>query len=153
MVREALASNDESPAATSAIAKDSNITAENICADARAQIMWGEPATVVRDLLASKGVPASDVYARVQEFSAARNAEIKKIGIRSIIVGLAILGGGGAVLYPCFRYFDSLSHINRPIFFMVSMEPGLYGTWNLLRGAAWLLRPQAEHKSISDIGV
>ncbi len=151
-VREALASDDERPAATSAIAKDSNITAENICAEARAQIMWGEPAPVVRDLLASKGVPANEADARVQEFSAARNAEIKKIGIRSILVGLAILCGGGAVLYPCFRYFDSLTHINRPIFFIVSMATGIYGTWNLLRGAAWLLRPQAEHNSISDIG-
>ena len=54
-VREALASDDERPAATSAIAKDSNITAENICAEARAQIMWGEPAPVVRDLLSLKG--------------------------------------------------------------------------------------------------
>jgi hypothetical protein len=150
-IEDALGSDDESPATTAALAKLRNIPTEKICAEARAQIMWGEPASAVRAVLASQGVSLDEADARVREFSAARNAQIRRIGLRTFAVGLAVLCGGAAALYPCFRFFDALTDVNRPIFVLVSAALGIYGTSKLVKGTFWLLRPQAEHKSVSEI--
>ena len=119
--------------------------------EARAKIFWGESSSSVRDFLVSNGISAIDADAKIEEFIRERNSEIKKRGTKSSIVGLAILGGGSITLYPLFRYFDALTHVNRPIFILVFVAGGLYGMWKLVRGIRYLIRPQSERRSITDI--
>jgi hypothetical protein len=119
--------------------------------EARAKIFWGESSSSVHDFLVSNGISAIDADAKIVEFNRERNTEIKKRGIKKSIVGIAILGGGSITLYPLFRYFDSLTHVNRPIFILVFVAGGLYGMWNLVGGIRYIVRPQSEHRSITDI--
>ena len=150
-LKEVLTSDDESPAATTVTALDSNVGSEKACAEARAKVMWGETLSTVRAFLASKGISPSEIDTRVEELNAERNAEIRKIGIRNMVTGIAVLCGGIAILYPIFRYFDSLTQVNRPIFFGLFVVAGLYGIWKLGRGIVWVLCPQVEHRAVSDI--
>jgi hypothetical protein len=125
--------------------------AEQVIIEARAKIIWGEPSSSVRDFLISNGISAVEADAKIKDFNVERNAEIRRLGIKNTVIGAAILGGGTITLYPCFKYFDSLTHINRPIFIGVFVVGGLYGMWKLVRGISYLLRPQSEERSITQI--
>ena len=124
---------------------------DQIIIEARARIFWGEAPSSVRDFLISNGVSAIDADARIKEFNVERNTEIRKLGIKNTIIGAAILGGGTITLYPCFKYFDSLTQIKRPIFIALFLIAGLYGMWKLVRGVSYLVRPRSEERSITRI--
>ncbi len=150
-LQEVLTTYDDTPAATPTTLSDSNASTATACAEARAKVMWGETLSSVRAFLASKGTPPSEIDDRIAELNAERNKEVRRIGTRNVVAGLAILSAGTAIIYPLFRYFDSLTQVNRPIFFVLSVAVGLYGLWKLLRGLLWYFRPQAEHKAVSDL--
>jgi len=124
---------------------------EQVIIEARAKIIWGESSSSVRDFLVSNGIPAIEADAKIKDFNVERNTEIRRVGCKNTVIGAAILGGGTITLYPCFKYFDSLTHINRPIFIGVFVVGGLYGMWRLVRGINYLVRPQAEERSITQI--
>jgi len=124
---------------------------EQVIIEARAEIIWGESSSSVRGFLISNGISAIEADAKIKDFNVERNAEIRRLGIKNVVIGAAILGGGTITLYPCFKYFDSLTHIDRPIFIGVFVVGGLYGMWKLVRGISYLVRPQAEERSIAQI--
>ena len=84
---------------------------EQVIIEARAKIIWGEPSSSVRDFLISNGISAIEADAKIKDFNVERNTEIRRLGIKNSVIGAAILGGGTITLYPCFKYFDSLTYI------------------------------------------
>jgi hypothetical protein len=116
--------------------------------EARARIIWGEPSSSVRDFLTSNGVSGDDADAKIEEFCAERNAEIRKIGIRNTLFGAAIAGAAGTTVYLCLRLGHSRASVNCAV---VSMVAVFYRIGKLCTGIFDLVRPQSEEKSIPDM--
>lgn len=123
---------------------------------ARAKIIWGDPPSSVRDFLISNGISDSDADAAIEEFCAQRNKEIRKIGIKKTLLGVAL----SAV--TCFVLFDFIPemanhHTSDSPFaarglagvVVVIMIGGYFGLSRLIDGLFYLVSPQSVDKSLS----
>jgi hypothetical protein len=121
---------------------------DKLITEARARIIWGEELSSVREFLTSNGMSGADADAKIQEFNLERNREIRGIGLRNTLIGLGLSGGAGIAIY----LFTANRYSHRSGRAVISFAVlGIYGLWKLLKGIFYLLRPQSEHKSISDI--
>lgn len=150
-LREVLDSDDETPATFSAISSDSNMSADKASSEARARVIWDESSSSVREFLIENGFSDLDADAKINEFSRERNSEIRRIGIKNAVIGAAILVAEGITFYPSYKYFDSISYTGGAKIIMLYSIGGLYGLWRLVKGVSYLLRPQSEKRSITDI--
>ena len=125
---------------------------DDLIVEARARIIWGDEPSSVRYLLTSNGMSATDADAKLRDIILERNAEIRKLGVRDVLIGVALIGGAGIFFYLLFRS----SHMPT-----VSVRAGkgygalvllaFYGLWRLINGIIRLVRPKSEHKSIPNI--
>jgi hypothetical protein len=122
-----------------------------ILSEARAKIIWGESPSSVRDDLISHGLSSAEADAKTKEFKVERNATIRKVGLKSTIVGAALLLVTGGICYVYFKNpkFNWNRYALRSIATIVLV--GLYGCWKLFNGIIYLVRPQSEDKSITEI--
>jgi hypothetical protein len=122
-----------------------------ILSEARAKIIWGESPASVRDDLVSHGLSSAEADAKIKEFKAERNATIRKVGLKSTIVGTVLVLATGWICYVCFKNskFQWNRYAVRNIATIVLV--GLYGCWKLFNGIIYLVRPQSEDKSITEI--
>ncbi len=120
--------------------------------EARARIIWGESSLSVHDFLTSNGISAAEADSRIIEYQRERNTEIKKIGIRSIVIGLLVASltilAMYLVLWPLDR--GSIAYANRGVAVVVLV--GLYGLWKIGIGFVYVIWPQSVRKSVTDIG-
>jgi hypothetical protein len=114
--------------------------------EARARIIWGESPASVRDFLVSSGIESVVADTKLEEFSLERNRELRRIGIRSILIGMLVTGIAGIPIFIALH----LHTFNRAL--AVVMLGVLYGVWKLAIGSIYLICPQLVHKSIPDIG-
>ncbi|MGA2787077.1 MAG: hypothetical protein ABSF60_06075, partial [Verrucomicrobiota bacterium] len=106
----------------------------------------------VRCFLTSNGIPDMDADAKIKEFSLERNAEIRRLGIKNILIGVALIGVCGIMLHLIYKRqnIGSLTVRNAKGFGVILLA-GLYGLWKLVNGIIYLVRPQSEHESIPDL--
>jgi hypothetical protein len=130
------------------------MTAEQAISEARAKIIWGEPCSSVRGFLVSNGIPSDTADTKIRQFVAERSAEIRRLGMRSIFIGATLLvASSGLVVYWAAAYGASILtgwQFTRAALTILVLI-GLFGVWKLLRGVIYLVAPQSEHKSITDI--
>jgi hypothetical protein len=124
---------------------------DKLISEARARIIWGESASSVRDFLTSKGIPTVEAEAKIKEFSLERSREIRKIGLRNILIGAAITGISIIPLCIAAYPMDYGSTVFKRGL-VLAVIVALYGFWKLLIGTIYLVRPQFVQKSITDIG-
>ena len=124
--------------------------ADNVMTEARARIIWGEASSSVRDFLIANGVPVSDANAKVTEFESERKRELRRIGIRNVLIGIVLTGAAGVTLYIGLAQGSGFSSGWTRALALVLLA-GVYGVWKLAKGIIYLVRPQSEHKSIPDI--
>jgi len=125
---------------------------DELIVEARAKIIWGEEPLSVRAYLTSNGMSAADADAKIAELTHERNAEIRGLGIRNILIGAVILVVGGLLLYwthatantPMGRVRTGKGTVGLVIVM-------LFGLWKLVNGIISLVRPKSEHRSIPDI--
>lgn len=121
--------------------------------EARARILWGEPVEEVRQFLLSKDCSRIEADQWIAGFTAERRKEIRKTGIRKIAIGVLLL----AMAVGCFFLFQEAVESRRGGRnagggFLTMMLLGLvFGIGKLVDGVFYLLRPQLETKSISDL--
>jgi hypothetical protein len=124
--------------------------ADNVITEARARIIWGEASSSVRDFLIANGVPASEIDARLKEFERERRRELRKIGLRNVLIGIVLTGAAGVTLYIALPQGSGFTSGWTRALALVLLA-GVYGLWKLKNGIIYLVRPQSEHKSIPDI--
>lgn len=124
-------------------------SADKIIAEARARVIWGESALSVREFLIANGISAEVAQARVKEFELERNQELRRIGLRNVLVGVLLTGSAGVTLYLAFALASATSGIIKAL--ALVLLAGFYGLWKLVKGVAYLVRPRAEHRSIPDL--
>lgn len=126
-----------------------NTSAEKTMSEARARVMWGDPPLTVRDFLLANGVSEEVALARLKEFELERSRELRRIGLRNVLVGGLLTGAAGVTLFYAWTAASATSGIIKAL--AVVLLAGLYGLWKLVKGIIYLVRPQAEHRSIPDI--
>jgi hypothetical protein len=122
---------------------------EGSIVEARARIMWGESSSSVHEFLTSNGISAGDADAKIKELLIERNAEIRRLGIRRILIGSVLIGAPGILLYALFAHSNVGIGVGRTCAFLILAA--LYGLWKLADGIFFLIRPKSEHRSIPDI--
>ena len=116
--------------------------------EARARIIWGESCSSVRDFLISNGISAADADAKIETFFKERNTELRKMGIRNILVGVVLVPGAGIAVFLCLRPGNSSGFARSAAFCMLGV---FYGIWKLYTGIIYFVFPRSEHRSIPDI--
>jgi hypothetical protein len=119
---------------------------DNVISEARARIIWGEAPSSVHDFLVSNGIESAVADTKLEEFSLERNRELRRIGLRSFLIGVLVTGIAGVPICIAFH----LHTFNRALAML--MLGVLYGVWKLAIGSIYLVCPQLVHKSIPDIG-
>ncbi len=126
---------------------------DKLITEARARIIWGEELPSVRAFLITNGMSESDADAKVREFNLERIREIRGIGLKNTVIGLALVLGGGGIIYLFLNYGHTHAGIGRGYGRILGFPAVAvcYGFWKLTNGIFNLVRPQSEHKAISDI--
>jgi uncharacterized protein YjeT (DUF2065 family) len=125
---------------------------DQLISEARAKIIWGEPASDVRGYLVSNGMPEAEVDTVIKEFSRERNAEIRRIGTKNVVIGAVLVGVSGILIYLIYiNSSDRVVRVGTGKVIGVLACAGLYGLWKLVNGIIYLVRPQSEDKSITDL--
>ena len=122
---------------------------DKLITEARARIIWGDSPSSVREFLVTNGISGAEADSKIKEFNAERNAEIRKIGIRNICIGMPLLTASGVAAYLLFPYIANGSGIATG--FGLVVIGTIIGLWKLIVGIFYLLRPQSEHESITEL--
>jgi len=125
---------------------------EQLITEARAKIIWGEGAESVRDFLTSNGMPGPEADEQIKAFNLERYQEIRKMGVKNTLIGAVLTGVSGFLIY----YLLTRSEMPH---FTTRAGKGLgvlilgagYGLWKLVNGIIYLVRPQSEQKSITEL--
>jgi hypothetical protein len=125
---------------------------DDFIVEARARIIWGDEPASVRCFLTSNGMAAAEADAKIEELTLERNAEIRKLGIRDVLIGVVLMAAAIFFFYMLF----ARSHIPGQTVrsgkgYGVLAVAALYGLWRLVNGVIRLVRPKSEHGSIPDI--
>jgi hypothetical protein len=125
---------------------------EKLITEARAKIIWGEDAESVRDFLTSNGMSGLEADEQIKAFNHERNLEIRKKGIIDTLIGVVLTGVSGTLIYYMLTASEipqSSTRAGRGL--GILMLGAGYGLWKLVNGIIYLVRPQSEHQSISDL--
>jgi preprotein translocase subunit SecF len=105
----------------------------------------------VRSFLLSNGLSDTEADVKIKEFVAERNAEIRKIGIKNVIIGLVLLIVAVILIYMAATATSYSTVRGRGSALGFGLFAGLYGLWKLVNGIIYLVRSQSEEKSITEI--
>ena len=132
------------------------MNSEDLIIQARARIIWGEASSSVRAFLTSNGIPASEADSVIDEMMAERNRELRKQGVVKICAGSMLVIGALAFFLVSYGRVDlhrmsikaGRAFIGTAALIALG---GLYGFSKLMGGIIYVVRPQNENKSISEI--
>jgi hypothetical protein len=121
---------------------------DKILIQARAMIIWGQPVQSVRDYLTTNGLSQEEAEQIISVLNAERHKEIRKAGIRKILIGSALILVSVIGFSGLFQGGGSGRPRSGRILGLLAVG-GMYGLWKLIDGAFQLLRPQSETKDLS----
>jgi hypothetical protein len=128
------------------------MNSENLIVEAKARIIWGDEPESVRSYLISNGMSDAEANVKIRELTMERNAEIRKVGLRDVLVGMVLIGAAGAFFYSILAssHLPSVSG-TRGKAYGILVIAAVYGLWRLMNGIVRLVRPISDHESIPDI--
>jgi len=127
----------------------------HILDEARAKILWGETDEEVRSFLLSHDASRREADQAIAGFIEERLREIRRTGFRKVLIGVVLLGLSACGLVWFWQTIESgmgrrRGGIGSGVLALLLL--GLFfGIRKLVDGAIYLLRPQLESKSVSDL--
>ena len=102
--------------------------------------------------MVARGLSATEADAAIQEFSRERFAEIRKMGIKNVCMGATLVGVTSIPIYVIYASpVGQIVRLNSGRITGILACVGLYGLWKLTNGILYLVRPEAEDRSITDL--
>jgi len=119
---------------------------EQIEAEARAKIIWGEPPAAVFGYLRSQGVPPAEAKALMVELQAERLAEVRAAGVRKIVYGALLM------VSPFAYWMISALTIGRIYLYVLAAAiiGAFYGLSRLIDGIRAVAAPQSDSSDLSE---
>jgi hypothetical protein len=114
-------------------------------AEARAKILWGEPAPEVRAFLITKGMGRDEAAEIVDALLEERAAELRGVGLKKIIFGAGLM----AVPVVALAIFLSLGYIYVRIF-IGTLLLGAWGVWMFIGGWIIFLKPKSQTGDVTE---
>lgn len=121
------------------------VDTEQVKAEARAKLLWGDKKEEVLKLLMMNQFDAGEASDLLQEWMRERAATIRQRGTRRALIGV------GLILIPLVTYLVMASI--GLIFIKLlgaTCVAGVYGAWLLLDGLVMVLSPKSERGDIAD---
>ena len=108
---------------------------DDLIAEARAKIIWGETSPSVHDFLTANGISDIDADAKIKELNAERNREIRKLGIKRTFFGAALVAGAGIFFYYSFEMvdLDEMEYFRAKAFVGTAIVVAIAGFYDLSR--------------------
>ena len=129
----------------------------DLIVEARARITWGEEADSVRLFLISNGMSEGEANDLINNLTIERHVEIRKLGIKEVLIGVSLLGAVGVFLYLFINsaktspISDTTSARGYVFCAIITLYAFIYGLWRLMNGIIRLVRPKNDEGSIPDI--
>ena len=118
----------------------------SVLIEARARVMWGTPPDEIREWLRSQGLGPAEVDAVVSQCLRERAAEVRKAGLRDLVVGsgLFLAGAAGiAIIFALDTRVDRLLGLSG-----IGVAVGL---WRIVTGIDRLLSGSKAPGSLTDM--
>ncbi len=128
---------------------------EQLVVEARAKIIWGEPASSVRHFLMTNGFTAAEAGAEVSKHMKERLGSIRRNGLASLIVGVPLIVIGVALCQHALHYkmtaagARSARGLGAEV--AIGLAAGGYGLWKAVNGVVAIVRPSDEDRSLTDM--
>jgi hypothetical protein len=130
---------------------DEPVESNPVLSEARGRIIWGEETESVRDYLISKGIEREKAVLKIAQFQAERNSAIRKTAIKKVALGGLLFGMAVILLLFCTTN-SRFTWNGRAAKGLAGVGlAGCYGFYLLVNGIIYLVRPQCEKESISDM--
>lgn len=128
---------------------------EQLVVEARAKIIWGEPAASVRDFLVANGFSQADAELEITRHQKERNSSIRRQGIAGIVVGVPLVVIAAVVVQQVLHHISAATGSRGTRGWGIVVAAGLlaggYGLWKLVDGVLALVKPSSEHRSLTDL--
>ena len=121
------------------------VNRDQVEAEARAKILWGEPPEQALSFLRVNGLSAEEASELVESFMAERRATVRGIGLKKIGIGIFLVAVP-AVTWVIFLFM-------RVIFIKLSIitsAVGVWGLWKIIDGAMKMLNPGMDTGDLAD---
>ncbi|HSI09506.1 MAG: hypothetical protein ACAH89_07165 [Rariglobus sp.] len=119
---------------------------QNLIRNARAKIMWGESRQSVLEYLQQNEIGDKDAIGYIDALFQARAADIRKTGIKKIVIGIFFV----ALLLAYLAISMFIGAIEIKLLAMTGIS-ALAGTWKIIEGISYILKPGSESGDLSSI--
>ncbi len=134
---------------------------EKLVADARAQLIWGEPRERILQNLRNNGIGEKQAAALVTNLEeekfrpvhSAVQSAVQSAGINHLVMGLGLIGAGLVTIsiWPVSSSWD-LNHFLGVVFAFAMIDFLFIGAWKIHRGVKLLGAPQAARRDWQELG-
>jgi hypothetical protein len=121
------------------------INREQVEAEARAKVVWGDPREEVLKYLMIQGLSAAEATDLADEMYQERAATIRGLGLKKFLLGIPLM----AVPVATWFYFLSIRVMSAKLLGIAIMI-GLYGMWLFMKGMIMFVSPKSEPGDIGD---
>jgi hypothetical protein len=123
-----------------------NMNTESIIRDARAKVVWGEPRQEVFAFLQSSGFGDKEASDILDTIFRERAADIRKSGITKIIIGIFWI----MVLIGYLVVSAIIGIIELKLLVLAGIS-ALVGSWKIIEGIGYIIRPSSETGDLSNL--
>jgi hypothetical protein len=117
---------------------------KHLAIEARARLIWGTPKSEVEEWLSSQGLPPGQVQLIIESSWRERNAQIKRLAIRDILVGCLSLIG-------CLLSFPDKKQHFASSGYALALLLLCFGIWRISRGIDRFLSGAKTSGAITDM--
>jgi hypothetical protein len=119
---------------------------EQIIRESRAKIMWGEPRQSVLEYMQTSGLGDKDAAAYLDALFRERAADIRKTGLKKILVGIFWI----AVLLAYLAVAAFIGVIELKLL-AAAIVSAVIGIWKVFEGIGYIMKPSSESGDLSNL--
>ena len=119
---------------------------EQIIRECRAKIMWGEPRNSVMEYMQANGLGDKDAAAYLDALFRERAADIRRTGIKKIIIGIFWV-----VVLVVYLAFAAVVGVIELKLLALSLVSAVVGLWKIIEGIGFIMKPSSESGDLSNL--
>ena len=119
---------------------------EQIIRECRAKIMWGESRDSVLQYMQESGIGDKDAAAYLDALFRERATDIRKTGIKKILIGSFWI-----IVLIAYLLFGALVGVIELKLLALAIIAAVVGLWKIVEGITYILKPSSESGDLSNV--